>query len=36
MATSEWICLIECVLGYLRTQDVILSDLNSYTPLFKI
>ena len=29
MGTSEWIWLIECVLGYLRTQDVILSDLNS-------
>ena len=36
MGTSEWIWLIECVLGYLRTQDVILSDLNSYTSLFKI
>ena len=36
MGTSEGIWLIECVLGYLRTQDVILSDLNSYTPLLKI
>ena len=36
MGTSEWIWLIECVLGYLRTQDMILSNLNSYTPLLKI
>ena len=36
MGTNEWIWLIECVLGYLRTQGVILSDLNSYVPLFKI
>ena len=36
MGTREWIWLIEYVLGYLRTQDVILSDLNSYTFLFKI
>ena len=36
MGTSEWIWFIEWVLGYLRTQDVTLSDLNSYTPLFKI
>ena len=36
MGTSGWIWLIESVLGYLRTQDVILSDLNSYTSLFKI
>ena len=36
MGTSKWIWLIECVLGYLRTQDVILSDLNSYTALLKI
>ena len=26
MGTSEWIWLIECVLCYLRTQNVILSD----------
>ena len=36
MGTSEWIWLIKCVLDYLRTQDVILSDLNFYTPLLKI
>ena len=36
MGTSEWVWLIECVLGYLRTQDVILSDLKSYAPLLKI
>ena len=36
MGTSELIWLMECVLGYLRTQDMILSDLNSYTPLLKI
>ena len=36
MGTSEWTWLIECVLGYLRNQDVILSDLNSYTILIKI
>ena len=36
MGTSEWIWLIEFVFGYLRTRDVILSDLNSYTSLFKI
>ena len=36
MGTSEWIWLIECVLAYLRTQDVILSDLNYSTLLFKI
>ena len=36
MGTNEWIWLIECILGYLRTQDVILSDLNSYTALLKI
>ena len=36
MGTIELTWLIEYVLGYLRTQGVILSDLNSYTPLFKI
>ena len=36
MGTSELIWLIEWVLDYLRTQDVILSDLKSYTALFKI
>ena len=36
MGTSELIWLIECVLGYLRTQNVILRDLNSYTAFFKI
>ena len=33
MGTSEWIWLIECVLGYLGAQNKILSDLNLYTPL---
>ena len=36
MGTSEGIWLIECVLYYLRTQDVILSNLNSYIALFQI
>ena len=36
MGTSEWIWLIECILGYLRAHDVILSDLNAYSSLFKI
>ena len=36
MGTSEWIWLIEIVLVYLTTQGVILSDLISYTSLFKI
>ena len=36
MGTSEWVWLIECVLVYIRTKDMILSNLNSYTPLFKI
>ena len=35
MGTSEWIRLTECVVGYLRTQDVISSNLNSYTSFFQ-